>query len=47
MVDFKYDFSFLIKMIKFIFLPVVAIVILTAFIIMIYSKKIKQKGWKE
>lgn len=46
MVDFKYDFSFLIKMIKFIFLPVVAIVILTAFIIMIYSKKIKQKDIK-
>ena len=33
-------------MIKFIFLPVVAIVILTAFIIMIYSKKIKQKDIK-
>ncbi len=43
MVDFKYDFSFLIKMIKFVFLPVLAIVILTAFIIMIYSKKVKQK----
>ena len=43
MVDVKYDFSFLIKMIKFVFLPVLAIVILTAFIIMIYSKKVKQK----
>lgn len=43
MVDFKYDFSFLIKMIKFVFLPVLAIVILTAFITMIYSKKVKQK----
>lgn len=30
-------------MIKFVFLPVLAIVILTAFIIMIYSKKVKQK----
>ena len=43
MEDFKYDFSFLITMIKFVFLPVLAIVILTAFIIMIYSKKVKQK----
>lgn len=46
MVDFKYDFSFLIKMIKFVFLPVLAIVILTAFIIVIYSKKVKQKDIK-
>lgn len=43
MVDFKYDFSFLLKMIKFVFLPVLAVVILTAFIIVIYSKKVKKK----
>ncbi len=46
MVDFKYDFSFLIKMIKFVFLPVLAVVILTAFIIFIYSKKVKKKDIK-
>ena len=47
MVNFKYDFTFLLKMIKFVFLPVLAVVILTAFIIMIYSKKIKEKDIKK
>lgn len=46
MVDFKYDFSFLLKMIKFVFLPVLAVVILTAFIIFIYSKRVKKKDIK-
>ena len=46
MVNFKYDFTFLLKMIKFVFLPVLAVVILTAFIIMIYSKKVKGKAIK-
>lgn len=47
MVNFKYDFTFLLKMIKFVFLPVLAVVILTAFIIMIYSKKVKRKDIKK
>lgn len=47
MVNFKYDFTFLLKMIKFVFLPVLAVVILTAFIIMIYSKKVKEKDIKK
>ncbi len=47
MVNFKYDFTFLLKMIKFVFLPVLAVVILTAFIIMIYSKKVKGKDIKK
>lgn len=47
MVNFKYDFTFLLKMIKFVFLPVLAVVILTAFIIMIYSKKVKEKDVKK
>lgn len=43
MVDFKYDFAFLIKMIKYVFLPVLAVVILTALIIYIYSRKVKKQ----
>lgn len=46
MVDFKYDFAFLIKMIKYVFLPVLAVVILTAFIIFIYSRSVKKKDIK-
>lgn len=47
MVNFKYDFTFLLKMIKFVFLPILAVVILTAFIIMIYSKKVKERDIKK
>lgn len=46
MVDFKYDFAFLIKMIKYVFLPVLVVVILTAFIIYMYSRNIKKKDIK-
>lgn len=46
MVDFKYDFAFLIKMIKYVFLPVLAVVILTGFIIYIYSRNVKKKDIK-
>lgn len=46
MVDFKYDFAFLIKMIKYVFLPVLAVVIVTAFIIYIYSRKVKKQDIK-
>lgn len=47
MINFKYDFSFLFTMIKFVFLPVLAIVIVTAIIIFAYSKKVKQQDIKK
>ena len=46
MINFKYDFSFLLQMIKYVFLPVLMVVILTAFIIYIYSRKVKKEDIK-
>lgn len=46
MVNFKYDFAFLLKMIQYVFLPVLIVVIVTALIIYIYSKKIKKQDIK-
>lgn len=47
MVDFKYDFAFLLKMVKYVFLPVLAVVIVTAFIIFIYSRKVKKQDMQK
>lgn len=47
MVDFKYDFTFLFKMFKFIFLPILALSILVGFIIFIYSRNVKKKDIKK
>ena len=46
MINFKYDFAFLFKMIKYVFLPVLAVVVITAFIIFIYSRNVKKKDIK-
>ena len=46
MVTFKYDFSLLFTLIKFVFLPVTTIVVLAAVIIFITSRKVKKENIK-
>lgn len=42
MVDITYDYSFLLKMIKTVFLPLLLITFVIGFIIFIYSRKVKK-----
>lgn len=44
MVTFAYDYSFLMKTIKYILLPVVATVVVVGFIVFIYSRKSKKEN---
>lgn len=43
MVDFTYDYSFLLKMIRTVFLPLLLITFIIGFVIFIYSRKVKKK----
>lgn len=44
MVTYAYDYSFLLKTLKYIFLPILAVVIIVGFIVFMYSRKTKKEN---
>ena len=43
MISLKYDFDFLFKLVKYVFIPVLALALIMAIVIFVYSKHVKKK----